>query len=790
MTPLEPLRPTDPARIGPYVLLGLLGAGGMGAVYLGRSAGGRTVAVKLIRPELADEAFRARFRAEVAAARAASGAFTAPLVDADPDGPVPWMATAYVPGVSLGRAVAVGGPLPEAALRALAAGIAESLETIHSAGLTHRDLKPGNVLLALDGPHLIDFGIARAADGTALTATGMILGTPAYMSPEQAVAAPVGPASDVFSLGSTLAFAARGTGLFDGGTPTDVLRRVVHEEPDLSAVPEGLRLLVAACLAKRPEDRPTPRQIVGIAERGAAPRTAGAWLPPALIAAIEEAAAVLAPSVTPTPPPPAREPDPAPGPPPFPPGPPVPPPFAPGASAPPAPAGPGRRRLLLGLAGGAAALAGGGTGLGLWLGGREEDGRPGGDAKPATGTTTAGPALTDPKRPLDTETTAEPLWTAPVSEPLVQVLGDGGTVVALSAKNVWAFDAGGRKKWGPVPHLPDAATGAYGGGLVATVGGGMVYAVMRRGAGELDRALRALRLDTGAEAWTLPLPYRRPNGAAVIGMLDGRVYVTGTAATTGTDPKNAFTIVSGPFVWSLDPATRKGWQAILTDPEVKYPRGSLFVPSSGTRLFWASSQTDGSAQKIAALDVRTRKLVWEQPSPGAESASGVHETLTQGRYGPWQDGPHASADGLFLHVSDRLHAVDPANGHVVWSSPEVPLKAVVASPDGKTVFAAALDGLVIRMYALVARTGAVRWTGTLLNSPGGGLPVLQSADGTVYVASGGRLWALDARDGRARWTYRLSTSLTTGVLRGFWAGGGKVYAMGQKGLVALGAAGR
>ncbi len=238
----------------------------------------------------------------MAAARLVSGAFTAPVVDADPDAEVPWMATAFVPGVPLSRAVTAHGPLPEAALRMLAAGLAEALVGVHAAGVVHRDLKPANVLLALDGPHVIDFGIARAVDGTALTATGMVLGTPAYMSPEQAVADPVGPASDVFSLGSTLAFAARGAGLFDGGTPTDVLRRVVHGEPDLSGVPEGLRLLVAACLAKRPEDRPAPRQIVGIVEQGAAPRTSGAWLPPALIAMIEEAASVLAPSVTPTPP--------------------------------------------------------------------------------------------------------------------------------------------------------------------------------------------------------------------------------------------------------------------------------------------------------------------------------------------------------------------------------------------------------------------------------------------------------------------------------------------------------
>lgn len=374
--------------------------------------------------------------------------------------------------------------------------------------------------------------------------------------------------------------------------------------------------------------------------------------------------------------------------------------------------------MLFGLAGGAAALAGGGTGLGLWLAGDGGDDPKKADGKPQAGKQQTGPALTDPERPLGTKTTAKPLWTAPVSEPLVQLLREGDTIVALSTKNMWAFDGTGRKKWGPLAHPAELSTGAYGGGLVATVGGGTVYGVMRQGAGGLSQVLRAVRLDTGAEAWTVPLPYGTSNQVSVVGMLDGRVYVDGTASTGGFDPKNpkkGFTIASGPFVWSLDPATRKGWQVILTDPEVKYPQGQLLVPSSGTSLFWASRQTDGSAQKIAALDVRTRKLLWEQPSPGAEAAAGSYDVLLQGRHTPWRDGPYVSAGGLFLHVSDRLHAVDPANGNVVWSSPEVPLKTVVASPDGKTVYAAAMapTALAIRVYALDARTGAVRWAGSV-----------------------------------------------------------------------------
>ncbi|MFD9407483.1 protein kinase [Streptomyces sp. NPDC059989] len=786
---LEGLEPSDPTRIGPYALLGRLGSGGMGAVFLGRSAGGRTVAVKLVRPELAaDAGFRARFRAEVTAARAVSGAFTAPVVDADPDGPVPWMATAFVPGVSLGRAVAIGGPLPESALGALAAGIAEALESIHAAGLTHRDLKPGNVLLALDGPHVIDFGIARATDGTALTATGMILGTPAYMSPEQATAAPVGPASDVFSLGATLAFAARGSGVFDGGRPVDVLKRVVREEPDLSAVPDSLRLLVSACLAKEPADRPTPRQVVEYVERMAAPRVAGAWLPPALITAIEEAAAVMAPAVTASAPPPAA----------FAPAvpvPPTPPPaYAPHTGAQPAdqpvptspPSGPSRRRLLLGVAGGTVALAGGGTGLGLWL-------ARGGSGKPTDAKSSAH-ALTDPQRPLGTDVTATPLWTAPVSEPLVQITGEGETVLALSSKNVWAIGRTGLPVWGPLPKPADPLYGSLVGQVVA-VSGGVAYTVVPSGSASTstDRTLRAIRVDTGADAWTLPLPQRTAVNVSVLGVLGGRIYITGMTSTvtinpSASDPKDKFQSRGGPFVWAVDPAQRKvTWAVNITDPDTQYSQGTLFLPSTGAHLMWVSANTDGSAAKIAGIQVGGQgKSAWEQPAPGAGGS--MLDAIAQGSRGPWNDGPHSSAGGFFLHVTDAVYAIDPANGQVAWHSPKFPFKAVVASPDGKTVYAAGRGtGLAISVSAFDAATGDVRWAGSIEGLTIGGLG-LQSADDTVYLASGGRMWALNAQDGKARWSYELNGTVTYSQIP-FWAGGGRVYGMGAKGLVAISATG-
>ncbi|WKU45534.1 protein kinase [Streptomyces sp. VNUA116] len=288
---MEPLRAEDPQVIGVYRLLGRLGAGGMGRVYLGRSAGGRTVAVKVVHPHFAlDDQFRARFRREVAAARRVGGAWTAPVLDADPDAPVPWVATGYVAGPSLTEAVLAAGPQPERTVRALGAGLAQALAAVHALGLVHRDVKPSNVLLAVDGPRLIDFGIARATDGTgSLTATGVSVGSPGYMAPEQILGHAVTGAADVFSLGAVLAYAATGEPPFSGDSAAVLLYKVVHEAPALGPGLAGdLRSLVESCLAKDPAARPAPREIAAaLAPDGAGAPAGAGWLPGSLV---EEAA--------------------------------------------------------------------------------------------------------------------------------------------------------------------------------------------------------------------------------------------------------------------------------------------------------------------------------------------------------------------------------------------------------------------------------------------------------------------------------------------------------------------
>ncbi|WP_261991939.1 serine/threonine-protein kinase [Streptomyces sp. MS191] len=269
---MQDLTPEDPAAIGPYRLTARLGEGGMGQVFLGESVSGRRVAVKVVRPHLAtDPGFRHRFRREIEAARTVGGFWTAPVVDADPEAPMPWVASAYIEAPDLGQLVVDGGPLPEGELRRLAAGLAEALEAVHRAGLVHRDLKPSNVLVTGDGPRVIDFGISKALEGaTALTGTGLVVGTPGFMSPEQATGAKVGAASDLFSLGAVLAFAATGAGPFGAGSVPALLYRVVHDAPRLDGVPEALRGMVTLCLAKEPERRPTAAELLELLSAGGA----------------------------------------------------------------------------------------------------------------------------------------------------------------------------------------------------------------------------------------------------------------------------------------------------------------------------------------------------------------------------------------------------------------------------------------------------------------------------------------------------------------------------------------
>ncbi|MFF1715154.1 serine/threonine-protein kinase [Streptomyces sp. NPDC058268] len=238
----------------------------MGRVFLARSPGSRLVALKVIRPEYAEAPnFRGRFRREAESARRVSGFFTPPVLDADADAPQPWLATAYVPAPSLHEVVSGFGVLPETGLRALGTGLAEALLAIHDAGIVHRDLKPGNVLIAEDGPRVIDFGISSAVDATQVTRTGAVMGTPGFMAPEQITSSrEAGPAADLFSLGCVLVFAATGRGPFGSGGTAEILYRAVHHPPQLDGIPSALTPLVSACLDKDPARRPPAASVLGV----------------------------------------------------------------------------------------------------------------------------------------------------------------------------------------------------------------------------------------------------------------------------------------------------------------------------------------------------------------------------------------------------------------------------------------------------------------------------------------------------------------------------------------------
>ncbi|MFJ9813142.1 PQQ-binding-like beta-propeller repeat protein [Streptomyces sp. NPDC101158] len=733
---MERLRASDPREVGPYALVARLGSGGMGAVYLGRSSGGRTVAVKVVRPDLAvDGAFRDRFRREVAAARLVSGAFTAPVVDADPEAELPWMATAFVVGVPLNGAVETHGPLPQDALRMLTAGLAEALVGIHEARVIHRDLKPANVLLALDGPHVIDFGIARATDGTALTSTGSVIGSAPYMSPEQALGRHLTPASDVFSLGTTVAFAACGDSPFGEGASAAVLFRVVHTEPDLSTVPANLRPLVERCLAKNPADRPSPRDVIAYVEglgsrsdprlvgagesRTSRPPDTAGWLPGPVAADVLALRATLAAPPEPEPTALLTAPTealahPLPG---------------PGSGTGPL-AGPGpatsRRKLLLGLSGGTLALAGAGTAWAL--------SRNGSKAKGAGGPGASGGTSETSRPSADGISDAKLAWQAKLPAAAVQVVPGNGIVACMTLEQVVGIDRRGRTAWtvrgidhglafatsAPTPLTAGAVDGTrlyvsgWTGMTAQTAGSGMRAAVL------------SVRMADGKAPWTTTLADKRSSGVLGFpGIRDGRAYVLPLT----TD--ESFT--SEIAVWAVDLAGRRtAW--LHTSRALPVFWG---LPRSGGGLLYAD------IDNVVALD--------------AKGAVAWSKKFRAGLVG---------AAGRYFLVADyggTLSALDPATGRQAWQVSGVVGASqrgdgVATDERGSVAFVLLRDpDAGYSLAALDAATGRTRWRRPLPAETGSSsVPGarLLCADGNVYrMGTDGMLWAFDAATGTPRWKY-------------------------------------
>ncbi|GGR61767.1 MULTISPECIES: outer membrane protein assembly factor BamB family protein [Streptomyces] len=725
---VDQLTQHDPRRIGPFEVLGRLGAGGMGLVYLARSASGRRVAIKTVRTELAeDQLFRVRFTREVEAARAVSGFYTAAVVDADPRAAVPWLATAYVPAPSLEEIVNECGPLPAQAVRWLAAGVAEALQSIHGAGLVHRDLKPSNVLVVEDGPRVIDFGIASGVSNTRLTMTNVAVGTPAYMSPEQAKdSRSVTGASDVFSLGSTLVFAATGHPPFHGANPVETVFMLLREGPDLTGLPDELRPLIEACMQMEATARPTPADLQaqlaphlfgsGSDDSG----TASAWLPEKAVALIEARRGgrpAVPPAPAPTggpraavrqtvPPPPPYDP-PVPVPPSAPvsmPGP-VPMPVAPSAPVPVPVGAPDT---------GPVRLAGASVPIGP--GPRVADARaaavkaPPPEAglvaswsRPRPGTATADPAV--PPAPPAPPVPPEPAsgwrpWRFRMSNDVWGTPGVAGDLVYVTSFEVHALDvATGRRRF----KTRDVAWSmAVADGRIHASDGPTLYALDGREGTDL------WRLST--DAWVYCLKADR--GTVVTGTRGGGVQ--------------AWEASSGRKLWEIT-----GCQTDFESPEAGP------VVHDGTVYVWQDA-------RLRALEARTGEERWSYPIGDAASCGGVPVRLA-----PAPDGC------VYISAGTRVLAVEAVSGRVRWhfEAPAVFLSPPAFAPGpavtGGGVYLADYLGTV---YALDAADGRDRWR-IATEARSSVDPVLVAA-GHVHVGSGKGLYTLDAVTGTPKWRFQ------------------------------------
>ncbi|MFF2852249.1 PQQ-binding-like beta-propeller repeat protein [Streptomyces sp. NPDC058001] len=722
----------DPWQVGPYRVVGRLGSGGMGRVYLARSPGGRAVAVKTIRPELAeDPEFRRRFAREAEAARAVSGAFTAAVVDADPYGDPPWLATVHVAGMSLADAVERHGPLPPATVLALGAGLAEALQAIHAASLVHRDLKPSNVLLAPDGPKVIDFGIALTAGSSSLTRAGVVVGTPAFMAPEQLTAAGAGAPADVFALGGVLAFAATGRPPFGVGTAAGVGYRVVHHEPDLHEVPVILRVLLARCLAKDPAHRPQVGALLG--EFASAQRqdtvslafVDGAWLPPAVAASVRSAGQVggTAPERSGG----TSRPDPwravtvdpygnAPGLRTLAPHPdtvlslpdPVTPTADPASLTPTGPdravaGSPNRRRVLVALAGvGTAAVVGGGV---LWLRNRDDDDGGGGDRAATGGATTKSPA-------------GSRRWTYTTGGPVTPslVVADGLVFAASKDGGLYALDERtGERRW-----QFSTGNGVY---SCPAIAAGTAYV------GSADYHLYAVHVNSGDQRWEFTTRGEVNSSPVVAG---GVVYV-------GSDDGTLYAVTTrtGKQKWAFAATGR-----IRSSPVVAW--GRVYVGSDDRRVY--------------AVDVASGRRAWTYRTGGVVKSS-----------------PAVADRALYVGSYDgKLHAVHCDTGAGLWTFATG--GGVGSSPvvSEGVVFVGSDDG---HLYAVDAETGRQRWKFRVGNVVYSSPTVLA---GTVYVGcKSGTLYAVDAATGEARWTYRTGADIRSSPA----ATDGAVYVGNDSGTV-------
>ncbi|MFH8804948.1 serine/threonine-protein kinase [Streptomyces sp. NPDC017936] len=706
-----------PEYAGHYRLESRLGSGGMGVVHLARSTSGMKLAVKVVHAEFArDPEFRGRFRQEVAAARRVSGAFTAPVVDADPEAERPWMATLFIPGPTLSDHVKRNGLMGTGELRRLMAGLAEALRDIHRVGVVHRDLKPSNVLLAEDGPKVIDFGISRPKDSELRTETGKLIGTPPFMAPEQfRRPREVGPAADIFALGSVLVHAATGRGPFDSDSPYVVAYQVVHDEPDLTGVPENLAPLVRRCLAKEPEERPTPDELMRELRSVAASYDTQAFIPAQRSTAAPEADEGE---------PGEREPEE---------------PEAPAASAASegaegggtgsAAAGArrrGRRRVALAVGALVLLASGGIASVALFGSATDGDGRGPGGAQPASGGF----------RPWATRPV-----TGDAGGGMPRCAYDAQRLVCAQSGQVSALDASrGRVLW---RHPLSPGDGQ---GEAPVLVGGLVQVVTDSG-----KRVEALDPASGAVRWQRDVSayagVRHAGGTLLLTAADGTV--TGVDAATG----------------------RTGWSRRITGVSQPY-----FVSFPGDPLAYATSASGAGRTRITAVDPATGDVRWDERLDGTltpvGTARGDLVLLSGGgeygkvdavvRFSPGTGVSRRVALTVSLQQAsaavhgDRVHlltydgslvAVDTLAGKRLWSLQTAVSRGSVPTADGEHVYFSAPDG---RLLAVDADAGKLIGQTSLrlgansdevvatLPAPGvaGGRVYAGAPDGTVFAVDG------------------------------------------------------
>ncbi|MFI0484040.1 PQQ-binding-like beta-propeller repeat protein [Actinomadura sp. 9N215] len=708
---MRPLQRADPDRVGPYRLLGRLGAGGMGVVYLGRSPSGRTVAIKVIQRRFAGEPrFAARFRREAAAARRVTGVFTAPVLDADPDAPTPWLATAYLPGLSLREAVSRFGPLPPSAVRPLAAGLAEALGEIHRAGVVHRDLKPGNVMLTADGPRVIDFGISRPDDAVTITRANAPVGTPGFMAPEQLRAEKADPAADVFVLGATLAYAATGKEPFGDGPLETRDLRVLNGQADLGGITEPWLLdLIGACLRLEPGRRPSAAgvlDLLGPPDDGAPSLLGTRWLPAAIAEEIDRRTAEAAPLSKPPPPPAAQDPalnsvattdtgpvkGPGDGP-------------GDGPKTQPPPLGTGRRAVLIGA--GAGLLTMSGLGTLIWRLTRADER----DPSRAPGAARNSGAPPTPQGPPPDGIAR---WKRHVSKKdrYLEVAAGGGMVLANG-------DDGNE-----ILHALDPRTGKIkwtrDGGMQATPQGAVTYLSQAEG-----RQLCAVRTATGRTLWTYDVSFEED------GPTD-ELAITDSVIVFGLDELTAVSRSTGRRRWRSKLPGRYGVSGV-GDLLIVLARDALVgldAASGKTRwrhpVDYPDFQVVGDGMVYAvdrfgtlhAVRVDTGAPAWRRPNVGG-----------------W--GSQAGGGRCYVEAGDgEILALDSATGRQLWS--RALLGRVTDDPRGQatalglagpTLYVSCTDGV---LYALSVADGRVQWTYDG-DEPNRTRPV--TADGLVFIAT-------------------------------------------------------